>query len=253
MFDYTSYTANPNDKFVLDKARNHLSVRTKRYEQNRTDFLRELSNGKNVLDIGGGEHVEENSKSANWEHAILGQNAKSILGVDNDKDLVSQLVANGHNFVCLDATSDDYIGQKFDFVYIGDVIEHVDSPVNLIRFAKRHLAKDGKILVTTPNPFLHSNRFYRYRAGLKVGSYMDVNMQHICWVTPFNMLEICRRTRLDLSQILFPARNSIWQRLQRVFHLLLIGSSPELQWIEFMYLLSDEMDNNKLSSNHNSV
>ena len=38
-------------------------------------------------------------------------------------------------------------------VVIGDVIEHVNNPVRLLQFARRHLAPDGLVLVSTPNPY----------------------------------------------------------------------------------------------------
>jgi 2-polyprenyl-3-methyl-5-hydroxy-6-metoxy-1,4-benzoquinol methylase len=245
MFDYTKHTSNPNDGEVLKLARKYFDSRTAFYSSTRDSMLGEYCRDKKVLDIGGGEHILEYSQLESWEHATLVRVAQSVLGIDNDEKLVAQLVKEGHNFICVDATSEMDLGERFDVIYIGDVIEHVDSPVNLIRFAKRHLSAGGLIIVTTPNPYLHANRYYRLRSFQKLNGYMNVNMQHICWVTPFNMLEICRRADLELKQLLYPARRTAWKRLQRAVHIMFIGSSPELQWIEFVYLISHTKLKNK--------
>ena len=55
--------------------------------------------------------------------------------------------AKGFDFRHVDATSDVDLGDRFDRVFIGDVIEHVNDPVALLNFAKRHLQPNGRILV----------------------------------------------------------------------------------------------------------
>ena len=95
--------------------------------------------------------------------------------------------------VVWDATSDADLGERFDIVFLGDVIEHVDNPVALLRFGGRHLAPNGRILVSTPNPF--SRKFYRRfrRHGTPI-----VNLDHCAWFTPTTALELARRAELAL-------------------------------------------------------
>lgn len=50
--------------------------------------------------------------------------------------------------------------RKFDLVVMCDVLEHVNDPVDLINFCKKHLTPDGHILVSLPN-FLLSRIFSR--------------------------------------------------------------------------------------------
>ena len=74
---------------------------------------------------------------------MIKDNAARCVGVDIISDLVEQLVKDGFDVVCEDATSDAYLGQTFDVVYIGDVIEYVSYPSRLLNFAKRHLVPGG--------------------------------------------------------------------------------------------------------------
>lgn len=49
-----------------------------------------------------------------------------------------------------DVTSEPLPEETFDLVFIGEVLEHVASPEDVIRRAKDRLAPSGKILVSTP-------------------------------------------------------------------------------------------------------
>lgn len=95
----------------------------------------------------------------------------------------------------MDATSKKNIGRLFDVVIIGDVIEHVSNPVALLEFSKRHLKKNGKIYVSTPNPY-----FYSFIINVLKNREIIAHPEHTCWVTPTNALEIGRRANLKLKK-----------------------------------------------------
>jgi 2-polyprenyl-3-methyl-5-hydroxy-6-metoxy-1,4-benzoquinol methylase len=86
-------------------------------------------------------------------------------------------------------------------VFAGDVIEHVNDPVALLRFAKRHLRADGAILLTTPNPFAPRFRQHRARRGTR---YVMANLEHTRWVSISNMHELAWRAGLELSALRWP-------------------------------------------------
>jgi 2-polyprenyl-3-methyl-5-hydroxy-6-metoxy-1,4-benzoquinol methylase len=101
----------------------------------------------------------------------------------------------------MDACSEIFIGKNFDAIYCGDVIEHVNDPVKLLRFISRHLNDDGAAILSTPNPFYSG--FNKLRA-LRKESFYTPNLSHISWITPANMLEICYRSGLFLETIYIP-------------------------------------------------
>ena len=69
-------TANSRHKKVLDKAR------SKELIQDRREYLCDLVQGKNVLDIGVVEHFHESVSSENWLHKHIRESAKDCLGID---------------------------------------------------------------------------------------------------------------------------------------------------------------------------
>ncbi|MCH2184784.1 class I SAM-dependent methyltransferase [Myxococcota bacterium] len=58
------------------------------------------------------------------------------------------------------------VGRIFDYVVCADVIEHVQNRAQLLRGARRHLKKDGRLIISTPNIAL-----WFYRLSLLVGRF----------------------------------------------------------------------------------
>lgn len=157
-------------------------------------LLDALLPGKSVLDIGVVEHDVSFIGRSGWKHDLLRQRASKIVGVDIVQDAVALLRDRGYDVRLCDATSDDYLGEKFDLVFAGDVIEHVDDPVRLLKFAERHVVDGGKIIVTTPCPYWWRN----IRNMLNHGTFMG-NVDHVRWVCPTHAVELASRARLLLS------------------------------------------------------
>ena len=129
----------------------------------------------------------------------------------------------GYDIRVCDATSDKYLGEKFDTVVMGDVIEHVENPVNLVRFAIRHLNDDGKVIVKTPNPYYIDNI-------IKFAKSKDfVNFEHIAWFTPTMALELARRAECKLSAYVVFPRKRPWS---------IILSKTDIFTRDFAYIFS---------------
>lgn len=195
MIDWTKLTEDPVDPSVRRTLREWLLACRHDLPNNDYDqFLLSKVKGKSVLDIGICEHTLARMNSPKWKHRLIKDNAARCVGVDIISDLVEQLVNDGFDVVCEDATSDTYLGQTFDVVHIGDVIEHVSDPTRLLNFAKRHLVPGGEILVRTPNPHHFNYQFHAHRDGVSVE-----NLEHISYIVPFHALEIARRTGLQFA------------------------------------------------------
>lgn len=195
MIDWTQLTRDPVDNRVRRTLKEWLLERRHDLPKNDYDaFLLAQVTGKSVLDIGICEHTLERINSPKWKHRLIKEKAARCVGVDIIEDLVRALVEKGFDVVCQDATSDTHLGETFDVVHIGDVIEHVPDPSRLLKFAARHLAPGGKILVRTPNPHNFDYQRHARRDGISVE-----NMEHISYIVPFHALELARRTGLDFS------------------------------------------------------
>ena len=170
-----------------------------------SQYLVESARDATVLDIGVVEHNRERMSSEDWKHDLIRGSASRTVGIDVIPELVEELNSKGYDVRVCDATSDADLGEKFEVVHIGDVIEHVDSPVDMMRFAKRHLEVDGKIIVRTPNPFC-----FDYVNGVGRNGTDVSNLEHMFYITPIHMLEIGRRSGLALTgyRTLYPGRLS---------------------------------------------
>jgi 2-polyprenyl-3-methyl-5-hydroxy-6-metoxy-1,4-benzoquinol methylase len=150
--------------------------------------------GKSVLDIGVVEHSLDFVNRPGWKHRLLRDLAARIVGVDILADAAAELNRQGYDVRVCDATSDADLGERFDVVYIGDVIEHVKDPTRLLQFAGRHLKPDGEIIVTTPSPYWWRNILSMVSNDTYIG-----NVDHVCWIGPVHALELAHRSSLRLD------------------------------------------------------
>jgi SAM-dependent methyltransferase len=228
--DWTQISKDPNNDNACSAVSNYLREITRRYDGGKSNYVSASCLGKKMLDIGAGEH-DPAYFNVNWEHAIYKKSALGIVAIEIEKDLCDFYNEKGFDFRCLDATSDVDMGEKFDFVYCGDVIEHVENPVALIKFAARHMMVGALCIISTPNPtFVGYHNACKARGDL----YFIANLQHTSWITPTNMLEIIRRTGLGLTfdQILIPEH--AYQAMVRY------GGVIEKYFDEYVYILRKE-------------
>lgn len=227
MLDWTKATKDPNDPKASREASNFLTSITKRYDGNKPGYVASLCAGKEMMDIGAGEH-DLNYFNEKWEHAIYKKAASKIVAIEIDKNLCEFYNEKGFDFRCIDATSNVDIGDKFDFIYCGDVIEHVENTIALIQFAARHMRPNSLCVITTPNPY-----FDRFKNVAKANKdlYFIPNLEHISWITPSHMMEIIRRSNshLEFESILIP--EYAYQDMLR------LGGTIESYFEEYIYLL----------------
>jgi len=158
-------------------------------------FLLEFVRGRSALDVGVVEHDADRVRLPTFKHRIVAENAAVSVGIDILDAGIEQLRQHGYNVRVCDATSDTDLGQRFERVVLGDIIEHVDNPVALLRFAARHLAAEGRILVATPNPFFVMHLLSSLRQGVFIA-----NAEHVSWITPTMALELAHRSGLELVE-----------------------------------------------------
>ncbi len=193
--DWTRLSDDPNNRDAQRAVQRYLaSVRRVHTDCGLLEFIETLVTGRSVLDIGVAAHAIRYVEQPEWRHGRIARRARRCVGIDILAPLVAELNERGFQVLCVDATSEQDIGERFELVFIGDVLEHVDNPVALLRFAARHLQPGGRVYATTPNPF--SRKFFRRfrRDGTAI-----VNLDHVAWITPTQAMEIGRRAGLALS------------------------------------------------------
>lgn len=192
--DWTRVSRNPVAPEVHDLLTRELSARLAAPAHDYMAFVREFVTGKRVLDIGVVEHDVSHMEAEGWKHQYLREWSDDVLGVDILAAEIDLLKQRGFRVVQADATSEVDLGERFERVVIGDVIEHVEKPVALLRFAARHLEPGGLILVRTPNPY-----FYGYLLRHLREESLISNAEHLAWISPSMALELGRRADLELE------------------------------------------------------
>ena len=192
---WRTISSNPINIAVVSYLREQTKSLCRPIRSDYADYIHQNLTNKSVLDIGCVEHDRSHWESSRWKHKILSKFARRLVGVDILKDDIETLCSMGYDIRHMDATGGGYLGEVFDYVVIGDVIEHVNNPVDLLRFAARHLdsESDGAVFVMTPNPF-----YWRYFFRSAINGVMVENAEHVRWITPCNALEMAERSQLRL-------------------------------------------------------
>lgn len=195
MTHWRELSGDPNARVVQQHLRTELLARRRGRIEDAAEFLRAFVADRTVLDVGVVQHSLEQSENPLWKHGRIRAAARRAVGVDILAPEVAELNRRGFDVRVADATSDADLGERFERVVVGDVVEHVDNPVALLRFCARHLAPAGRILCTTPNPF-----FVGYlRQSMKNGVFV-ANAEHVTWISPSMAVELGHRADLDLVE-----------------------------------------------------
>ncbi|MCM2307892.1 MAG: methyltransferase domain-containing protein [Sulfuritalea sp.] len=193
--DWTTVSDDPNNREAKAAVRAWLKTAQRVHtDSDLLGHIEGLVGGRRVLDIGVVSHSARYFDLPDWRHGRIHKAAGYCVGIDILEPLVRELNERGFNVRCVDATSEIDMGERFDVVFIGDVVEHVDNAVLLLKFAARHLAPGGSLYVTTPNPF--SRKFFRQ---FKREGVMVVNLDHVAWITPTLAMELARRAGIALA------------------------------------------------------
>jgi SAM-dependent methyltransferase len=201
--DWTKQTKDPLDRETNLLIKMHLRLISYVYPRDLLSLFVDEARDKDTLHIGCYEHDEKYLQSDAWKHKRIHEVSKSCIGLDINKQGVDHMNELGYTAVHADATSEISLGNNFDVIIAGDVIEHVENIGGFMNFNSRHLMQDGKIYISTPNPFYCQHVFSAW-----IGRPMIANFEHTTWVSESTMLEIARRSGLKLEKIIYPVGNS---------------------------------------------
>lgn len=183
----------PNAPVVLAANQRTLGAARAEPVPDRLDYLCELVRARRVLDIGVVEHRLESRDSKRWLHGRLAAAASECIGIDVLESETRALRDAGFDVRVHDVTVEP-LGELFDVIVAGEVIEHVGAPQRLLANCRSMLDDDGTLVVTTPNPYA----MYRTWHALR-GQHRD-SADHVAIFAPSHMLELGRRAGLELRR-----------------------------------------------------
>ena len=117
------------------------------------------------------------------------------LGVDIDAEGIEILNKHGFNTRHENVVTMD-LGQTFDTIVAGELIEHLPNPGTFLENMSRHLKPDGTLVITTPNPFYSKQAWKIWRH-----SQPSVHEEHTCWFDPITLNTLCQLSGLKVDKI----------------------------------------------------
>jgi SAM-dependent methyltransferase len=159
--------------------------------------LKPLVAGRRVLDLGSASR----HRRPDWMHGLVCGVADSVVGLDRDEATVRKLQERGYDIRVGDAQDFD-VGEKFDVVLAGELIEHLDNVHGFLQSVHRHLGPDGRLVLTTPNPFYFMNFVYR------IAGRPRVNAEHTCWFCPDTLPQVLVRNDFEVVELRFVGHRS---------------------------------------------
>lgn len=163
-------------------------------------FVVKYCKDRDVLDVGCVQHDPQSYRSRFWVHKAVAAVAKSVVGFDLHEEGVRTLQARGFHVVSGDAECFD-LGRTFDVIVAGDIIEHLGDLNGFLKSCRRHLRPDGRLLVSTPNPWYWRNTF---KAAMHTEVYN--NPEHVCWICPRTLRQLVARHGMQVGEIRFGSR-----------------------------------------------
>ena len=204
----------------------------------RLDCLEKLTKNKKVIHVGCVDHlplIEKKIDENTWLHKRLDKVATKCLGIDINQEGLDFLRHKlGYQDVYqMDIINDSMIsqisGEKWDFLILGEILEHVDDPTLFLKKLKANF-KDhcDSIIITVPNAF----KLVNFRRALKHEEF--INTDHRFWFTPFTLAKVCVGAGLNIDGFELVLDKPVG--LRRILKKILVSRYPMLRDIIVMKL-----------------
>jgi hypothetical protein len=159
----------------------------------RETAITEIIKNKDVIHIGCSDHIQViNGKIRNniWLHKLISENAKNCIGIDIDKESIEFIknklgYKNVYHGDILTDIFDNISERRWDYVVFGEIIEHLDDPVNFLKVFKIKYGKNvSKFIITVPS-------IYNKRQFENMMNFREViNSDHRFWFTPYTISKV---------------------------------------------------------------
>ena len=137
-------------------------------------------------------------------------------GIDISEQAIKEATRRyGDYYICGDVKDPNITGQyAYDIIILTEVIEHIPDPVGFIASLKRLLAKEGAILITTPNKEADTNKHEYWNTELPP--------VHLWWLSRKSFISMAGAIDMQASfidytlfvnkQVNYPVATSAWRK-----------------------------------------
>lgn len=197
---WSDQSVDPNSRDVVAARSARVRNALRPPVESREAMIRLHCSGKRVLDVGCVDHFAAASTRLGWLHREIDSLAARCVGVDLDSPHLRALAGDGYDVVGHDVNDGarglpEELRRQFDVVVAGEILEHLDRPVGLFELARDALVPNGRLVITTPNPYCP-----RYvRNGQLALTYGNVD--HVLFAFPSGIVEWADRVGLLTESI----------------------------------------------------
>lgn len=186
-----------------------VALRYKEPIPNRVALLTDMSRGKNVVHLGCLDHkplIADKIARKQWLHKELTEVSKSCIGVDIDEEALAYVQSTfGYtNIVLGNFTTDKFeaiSGKSWDLAILGELLEHIDNPVQFLAAIRANYAGTiERIVVTVPNAWT------RMTMKMAQSSVEMINSDHRYWFTPYTLAKVLYQAGMVTEEIKFANR-----------------------------------------------
>jgi len=99
--------------------------------------------------------------------------------------------------------------QKFDLIILSEVLEHIFDPIFVMRNVYEILLPDGKVIITTPNFMIWTNRVKFLFGNFKYQEQGMFDFGHIRWFTYRYLQDVLKESEFKIiheNHIIFPGK-----------------------------------------------
>lgn len=183
-----------------DKFDNGLRIKIAEKQKlfSRIDYLTEYSRNKKIIHVGCADHIPiilEKVQNDTWLYKRIDKIASRQVGIDISSEAVSYIKEKLgiSNILCMDIIKDEVpeaiSSGTWDSMIMGELLEHIDNPVEfLTAINKKYAGFTKELVLTVPNALSLTNF---YQAGSKNSE--RINTDHRYWFTPYTLNKILLR------------------------------------------------------------
>jgi hypothetical protein len=159
----------------------------------RETAITELIKNSNVIHIGCSDHIQvinEKIRTNTWLHKLITDNSRNCIGIDIDRESIDYIKNSlGYTNVYQgDILTDDFEELKqirWDYVVFGEIMEHIDNPVNFLKVFKTRFGENvERFIITVPS--IYNKRQFGNMLKFKE----IINSDHRFWFTPYTISKI---------------------------------------------------------------
>jgi hypothetical protein len=159
----------------------------------REAVITDMVKGTKVIHIGCSDHIQvinEKIKTNTWLHKLLTDNSEKCIGIDIDKESIDYIKNElGYKNVFRGDITTDHFDEiksdKWDYAVFGELIEHLDNPVNFLKsFKDKYGENVNRFIITVPG--IYNRRQFRNMLNYKE----VINSDHRFWFTPYTISKV---------------------------------------------------------------